>query len=405
MFNYHAYLGHRKGWRAAALAVAALLLAAAAIVAELGRRDRKSAAPNAPIRARSKLPAKRGADAATGRPVSLRPAKRVRVALDPDDVRRALDKVRLHHPASLSILLHYAMVFGLDAPVPGYRSPDERPTVAALLYDGDLSRAYFQDRPVFVRTAGGLANRVRIASDAHWQIERQAHPGQLLAALARQGVPLARKLSVGDDVFSVEDILADATANFDRDAPQIEWTAAALAMYLPPRKDWFDQHGRRCSFDDLATELLRRDVRSRELSCAGIHVLEALVLLLRVDERYGILSSVQRQRTREYLGRHVAGLTKTQADDGGWSINWSDTTKVRPDVAPHTMGHQRVHVTGHHVDWMLMLPADMMPSQDVFDRAAAWLLASLLGWDQANLTNTYCPYSHAAHVIKTLTAE
>lgn len=409
MFNYHAQHGSRK-WRRSVLAagaIAALAIAVVAIVPDADRSRRKPAAGDGTARPRAARLRKRGSDAPAKMPIVVRPARSLHVTLNAVDVRRALDKVRLRHPASLSLLLHYAMVFGLDARVPGHPASGGRITIAALLYDSKVCGNYFQGRPVFVATAEGLANRVRIAPDAHWQIERQAHPGQLLCELAKHGVPLGRKLKTDAGVFYVDDLLRAATASFAPGEPQIEWTSMALSLYLPPQKTWLDKSGREFSFDDLARELLGRNVAAKELSCAGIHVLEALAVLLRVDERHHIVSDAVRRRVRERLASCAAHLAETQSPDGNWARDWNSPRGIRglEPMAATSPRHERVHVTGHHAGWMLLLPDDLTPPDSVFERAAAWLLKSLLEWERTDLMNTYCPYSHAAHVIKTIAAD
>lgn len=413
MPDYRADNGDRKGrgWLSARLCLVALACVAIAISIKAGDRQRKQPARDFVVHQRVAAPMRptgpRRHDVRTHPPMALPPASRVRAKLDREDVRRALDKVRLAHRASLSILLHCAMVFGLDTPAPGYSATGKPITIRALLFDSKAYGEYFDGRSVFVATAEGLANRVRIAPDAHWQIERQAHPGQLLCELAKHGVPLGRKLKTDAGVFYVDDLLRAATASFAPGEPQIEWTSMALSLYLPPKKTWLDKSGREFSFDDLARELLGRNVAAKELSCAGIHVLEALAVLLRVDERHHIVSDAVRRRVRERLASCAAHLAETQSPDGNWARDWNSPRGIRglEPMAATSPRHERVHVTGHHAGWMLLLPDDLTPPDSVFERAAAWLLKSLLEWERTDLMNTYCPYSHAAHVIKTIAAD
>lgn len=244
------------------------------------------------------------------------------------------------------------------------------------------------------------SNAVRVSPDADWQVERQAHPAQLLAELAKHGVSLEQELTTQARVFAVADILRDTIANYNSHERQIEWIGMAFALYLPPHKTWIDKFGHRFSFDDLADELLGRDLDSPTLSCAGTHVLEALVVVLRVDADHFLLSEANRARVRQYINGHVDHLARIQSADGSWSKKWAqERMAVVGSADVDASRHERVHVTGHHLDWMLLLPPEMAPPEDLFRRAAAWLLACLLQCDEKDIVSNYCPYSHAAHIL------
>jgi hypothetical protein len=50
-----------------------------------------------------------------------------------------------------------------------------------------------------------------------------------------------------------------------------------------------------------------------------------------------------------------------------------------------------------------LLPRDLLPPDQVFERAAPFLLKALLAAKDEDLVNYYCPYSHAAHSLLLLT--
>jgi hypothetical protein len=224
--------------------------------------------------------------------------------------------------------------------------------------------------------------------------------------LAKQGVRLERPLTTDAGTFTVGDLLRDTISNYQPEARQIEWICIAIALYLPPQRTWSDKFGHRFSFDDMATALLDRDVASRELPCYGIHILEALTVLCRVDEEYTVLSDSRRTRVRQELTKNVAHLCKTQLRDGSWPEEWHLQYQRRGMRSSNTnsTAHTRVHVTGHHLDWLLLLPRDMMATDDVISRGASWLLGCLLDCPESELIENYCPYSHAGHVLAVLSS-
>jgi hypothetical protein len=100
----------------------------------------------------------------------------------------------------------------------------------------------------------------------------------------------------------------------------------------------------------------------------------------------------------------AAQLAATEREDGSWDVEahrpsrGSKATLAGIEVESLDL-HHRVHVTGHHVDWLLLLPADIRPADSLFDNAARFLLTSLLSASDDDILAYYCPYSHAAHAL------
>src|SRR6185437_15422714 len=68
---------------------------------------------------------------------------------------------------------------------------------------------------------------------------------------------------------AVRELLEDTLANFDRRERELEWTAEALALYLPPQREWSDKYGNRHTLDEVAEELLNRPLSSSFANCRG----------------------------------------------------------------------------------------------------------------------------------------
>src|SRR5207248_548404 len=129
---------------------------------------------------------------------------------------------------------------------------------------------------------------------------RENHRDVFLATFAEAGVPLSTLLNTNlRSSVSLADVLRDSQANFDLAQPEIEWSAIAYALYSPNQAGWRDRDGNVFTFDQLARELLRRDLAKS--SCSGAHLLLAMTYLVRVNDDAKCLSS----DTREQLGTRL----------------------------------------------------------------------------------------------------
>jgi hypothetical protein len=216
-------------------------------------------------------------------------------------------------------------------------------------------------------------------------------------------VPLERRLTTSGGPRTVRDILNDTCANFNPDQREIEWTALALALYLPPRSGWHDKFGKPYSLDSLSELLLGRPY-AEGLPCGGTHKLYTLTVLMRVDEATPVLSPGVREKLRAHLRDQVAMLVRTQAEDGTWLTNWYRGERARSSSAgaPAEVEQARVLATGHHVEWLMLLPPEFQPPRDRLVRAARWLQLRLAADAQETLMTHYCPYSHAGRVLSVL---
>ncbi len=75
-------------------------------------------------------------------------------------------------------------------------------------------------------------------------------------------------------------------------------------------------------------------------------------------------------------------------------------SEERPDQEYETL--ELVDVTGHDLEWLLMLPAEWQPDPLVFERAANYLAAALAAAKDRDLRYEYCPFSHAARSLRLL---
>ena len=311
-------------------------------------------------------------------------------------VRAAVARLARPHPQDLAEVLHVLRVFGPDASIPMAGEPSGI-KVLDLALDYERSRAYFRTGPTLIDTRDGVRCRKVETSDLNKRHEKEAHEDQLLAALAELGVPLGHVLTTSRGARSVRRLLDDALAKFDLKQPEIEWSALAFALYVPPRVSWQDRFGTRTTFDDLAAEMMRRPFDETR-ACAGTHLVYSLTVMLRVDEMTPVFTEPVRRQVRSYLERLVAAAVRNQWPDGVWDLNWYADAPAMPK-RNEGEGWTSVLATGHQVEWLAILPTDLLPPRPPLLRALRWLHGQLQAASEAQLTEHFCPYSHAGRVL------
>jgi hypothetical protein len=338
-----------------------------------------------------------------GVPWALEKSINLAGAFDQEGIRNGVGRLRRTRPTTLSGLLHVLRVFGKESLVANPATGEEVKALEIAL-DAEKTQVFFQSQPSLFETRTGVRCPVLERGQSYdKQHERQAHTDQLLAALAELEIPLSHPLRTRTSMRTIRDLLADSMANFALDQKEIEWSALAFTLYLPPQRSWTDKFGKACDFDKLAEELLARGL---EGSCGGSHILFALTAMLQIDQRTAILTADMRQKVSHYLQRMVVHALRSQSPAGAWGKEWyrngenSDLGLVRPSGADQS----EVLITGHQLEWMMFLPPGLSPPRDCFLQAASWLLQQLLTAPLATIENGHCPFSHAGHVLMLLSA-
>jgi hypothetical protein len=210
-------------------------------------------------------------------------------------------------------------------------------------------------------------------------------------------------MAVGGEVFTFQDFLADSIANFHLDQEEIEWSALAYVCWLPPHRVWTNKYGETFSFDRLATELIERPLT--ESVCAGSHLVQAMIVLARVDrEHCPILSSRIRDKLKNRLTAIVRAAETAQAPDGSWGVDWHERPFNQQDGQTCSGGREslseRLLATSHISEWIMLLPEELQVSDDRLRRAGHWLYKELRGLDSQAVLANFCPCTHGAIVLQ-----
>jgi len=341
-------------------------------------------------RARSFVPVE-----APTKPVELRGATPKLLSLSPQQCVWVRNRVQPPDDGRLtpSMCLHLMLLHGTEMEVKTPRS-----NLCASLLDtilNDQLGAEFFGAPALLKTRYGLRFRPNSPVDG----SSEAHRDQCLAALGELEVPLGHPVLLGNEELAVRDILNDSLATFHLAQDDIAWTAQAYAAYLPPACSWRNSFNEPFSFDDLTVELLDRPVN--ETSCFGMHLLISQAAIARADEQIKILSPVVRSRLIRRISDVVAACVASQGPDGSWGPEWyGDTVRHSPMPAsdPPFEG-ARLLMTAHVADWIQALPAELKVPGAVRRRAGESLIACLRSASQKELSELFCPYSHAACTV------
>ncbi len=334
-------------------------------------------------------------------PLRIRPLEKPLFDLSPDDhawVRQQIQP-RDDSKLSLSYFLHILRAHGLDARFESARFPSGSSLLAPLL-DAQAAREVFGEAAlVSVRAGARFQSRLPMNTPG-W---REFHRDQNLSAFAELGLPRSTKLTIDNKAFSIADVLRDSVSNFHLKQEEIEWTALAYALYLPPVAAWANRYGEQYSFDDLAHELLNRPMVGS--ACGGTHLLYSLTMIARADQIIPILSADVRNSVRQRLRVCVRLAVVSQKHDGSWPGDWfldSDFSNRYRGPSPVSTPQHQLAVTGHLAEWMLYLPADLLAPDTTLEQACSWLFTHLKQLQHDDRESQFCPCTHAICVLRRL---
>jgi hypothetical protein len=335
--------------------------------------------------------------------------RRLSKALYPERViSRTVERLRPSSCVPLPELLHAIRVFGPDMPVnlPGRSNalPECSNAVRAIdvILDHSLAKLYFGGDVPLISTRDGVRCEVVVRRDSARLDSREAHSGQLLAVLAESGISLSTPLTTAMGQFQVRDILNDLSANFTLRQSELEWTAVAFALYLPPQRQWTDKFGAHISFDDLAEALLSAPMDGPGVACQGTHVLHALTVMYLADIRKPIFSATKRAAVHDRLAHSASAAVSLQAASGEWAPAGQSAPDDARAIESSVLTRRCVTLTGHNLEWMTLLPDSMAPPEAVVQHAMHWIKDELDSAKLSEIKEAYCPYSHCARMLDLL---
>jgi hypothetical protein len=344
-------------------------------------------------------------DSARDRPISVRPVVDRLITVSQADMDWIRGQIQPSARAKLnsSYCLHLLRVHGLEERLHDASFASGKALVK-LLSDDREGAAYFGREPLVPTRTGARY----LTGDVQAALEDRSlewHRDQTLAAFGELGIPLTHPLVVAGRTLSLRDVLRDSLGNFHLKQKELAWTVLAYALYLPPRREWINRYGESYSFDRLVAELLGRSLG--ESSCGGTHDLYSLTILSRCDRQFPILTAAVRTRLLEHLRRYADAAARTQRSDGSWPVGLKLEEAARSAPSGRMADASEpggLLITGHLAEWFLYLPADLRhaDTDGVLRRAGRWLNAALHSAGEDDKTRDFCPFSHAACVLRHL---
>jgi hypothetical protein len=279
----------------------------------------------------------------------------------------------------------------------------------AGLPSGENLRDYFLDDATFRRWAGENAPPLFYRDAAGVQVrsfdERTTdratssyHAADLIATLAETGVPLNTPLRLREGETTVRELLETTLRQGHLDQLEYEWLAIAYARYVFPQRSWKNKYGEEIDVNDLVNELIGHPPGLGP--CNGLHRLEALAVLYRADETEQVLRPQTKLKILHTLKRTSVLLAAAQTSDGYWTRQWpAGAAAAQPGEKNPASLHDKLLVTGHHLEWLALAPDEVQPPRETVIRAAQWLARTLVEMDQKDLIEAYGPYTHAARAL------
>jgi len=229
------------------------------------------------------------------------------------------------------------------------------------------------------------------------QTGASVHHDHWLACLTEAGIRLDHRVfTPSQRERTIDDVLQLALRDFRPDERETEWSALAFGLWLAPHKSWKAADGRTVDFDLLARRLMRGQ---KELGvCSGTHRVYSLMVLVRLDDDYQILSPDVRRQAWSHLEAVRDRIAVSQLPDGRWPANWPDGKAAVESPRTDPL-YKQVIATGHHLEWLAIAPEELHPPKEVIEKAVRWIVATTTSQTQAEILERYTFFSHVGGAL------
>jgi hypothetical protein len=218
----------------------------------------------------------------------------------------------------------------------------------------------------------------------------QGHPGQLLAILAQNNVPLEHPIRVGDQEFTVRD-LVQYEQKTCKPSMELTFKLLGLSHYLPLNETWTAEDGGAWSVERLLRLELRQPINGQQ-TCGGTHRLMAIHLASAKRIREGGEITGAWLAAAKYTEDYHEYAFSLINPDGSCSTEWLERRAALDDP------QRRVQTTGHVLEWLAVsLPDEKLRNEKVVGSFA--YLAALLRVDIGE-TWAVGPRAHALRALR-----
>jgi len=218
----------------------------------------------------------------------------------------------------------------------------------------------------------------------------QGHPGQFLAILAQNQVPLDQPLRVGEHTFTVADLVAFEQRTC-RPNMELTFKLIGLAHYLPADEIWQSDDGGTWSIERLLRLELRQPINGRQ-TCGGTHRLMGIHLAVERRRQQELEIDAAWAAAEKYTDDYHAYAFSLFNPDGSFSTEWLERRAALDDP------QRRVQTSGHVLEWL----AVSLPDSKLQDPTLLGGFAYLAGLLQTDIGESWAvgPRAHALRALR-----
>lgn len=216
----------------------------------------------------------------------------------------------------------------------------------------------------------------------------QGHQGQFLAILAQCQVPPDYPIQIGDQKFTVEDLVLYEMATC-REKSELTFKLIGLSYYLDSDKQWRSNDGKVWSIQKLIQEELAQPVVGS--ACGGTHRLMGYSFAIKQRVLQGHPLQGQYLRAAKFINEFIEYTWQLQNPDGSFSTNWFEARGNEPNV------ERKVQTTGHMLEWLLFTVSDSDVKSKRVEKAIDFLMANI--YDNRQLKWPIGPRGHAERAL------
>ncbi|HWB13763.1 MAG TPA: hypothetical protein VG826_31345 [Pirellulales bacterium] len=172
----------------------------------------------------------------------------------------------------------------------------------------------------------------------------QGHHGQFLAILAQAKVMKDYPMRVGNQSFTVSDLIETEKLGCQT-GMELTFKLIALSHYVDLNETWLNSAGDEWSVERLVQEEIQAPINGA--ACGGTHRLMGLSYAVQERLKRGEPLDGQFERADIYIRdfhRYTFGL---QNADGSFSTDWFKGRQAKPDL------ERRLQTTGHILEWLV----------------------------------------------------
>jgi hypothetical protein len=216
----------------------------------------------------------------------------------------------------------------------------------------------------------------------------QGHQGQFLAILAQCQVPPDYPIQIGNNKFTVQDLVRYEMATC-KERSELTFKLIGLSYYLESNKQWRANDGKVWSIQKLIQEELAQPIVGA--ACGGTHRLMGFSFALKQRSLQGEPITGQYLRAAKFVEDFISYTWRLQNPDGSFSTNWYESRGNDPN------DERKVQTSGHMLEWLMFTVNDEELQSPRVEKAVDFLLSKI--YDSRSKKWPIGPRGHATRAL------